>query len=465
MACFFALLVSVLVFVLPMWLYAGYYDSPPSANSAWVRLGDVCGKCCFQRCCRQQSRVIIIDGARDGMALGAEVGVVESGTTGEASAFLEAATGATVDGGALVAAEALGSAKTGSAPPTDIAPMAVPLFAADDEQTDVCACVNAAVEYELEELLEERGLAISGSAVIGLLHVPSTPAAVPAPSTVAEKAMPVARCCCGRDDGQASRATSAVLPFTLAAASPDLVRLQRAQAHVRDVRGVLRLLPLFAVLPIFWLIFDSQGSVWMVQRMAMGYCWGSLCATPEQLGVLNPIFILLLIPAFDRGLIPLLERCGTNADGSRNWAYPTPLRRMAVGMQVATLSFACSAAVQAAMDHAPGGPASVTMFAQVPQFLLITVAEILVSITGLEFAYAQAPPDMKSTVLAIYFVAISVGDLLTAALYSGLAASLSQLAIMLLFAGLMFVAGIAFTVLAAGYQPAVKEAGGGGALR
>jgi POT family proton-dependent oligopeptide transporter len=150
----------------------------------------------------------------------------------------------------------------------------------------------------------------------------------------------------------------------------------------------------------------------------MSRCAGALCLEPDALGVLNPLLIILLIPLFDQALMPCLERCGTDAAGRRSsWRYPSPLRRIAAGMQVAALSFAASAALQAAIDAAP--PHSVSQFWQVPQFLLLTVSEILVSITGLEFAYAQSPPDMKSTVLALYFVSISIGDLLTALLYTG----------------------------------------------
>ena len=33
---------------------------------------------------------------------------------------------------------------------------------------------------------------------------------------------------------------------------------------------------------------------------------------------------------------------------------------------------------------------------QLPQLVLISFAEILVSVTGLELAYSQAPPDLRS---------------------------------------------------------------------
>lgn len=156
------------------------------------------------------------------------------------------------------------------------------------------------------------------------------------------------------------------------------------------------------------LIFDSQGSIWTLQRLQMDFCLGKLCTTPETLGVLNPILVIILIPVFDRWIIPALEYYGTNKDGTRNLLFPTPLRRMAAGMQIAALSFVCTGVLQSIVDERP--PHSVSMFAQFPQFVLITTAEILVSITGLEFVFSQAPADMKSTVLSIYYVSISTGE-------------------------------------------------------
>jgi len=60
---------------------------------------------------------------------------------------------------------------------------------------------------------------------------------------------------------------------------------------------------------------------------------------------------------------------------------------MGVGMLVAALAFVWSAFVQSVMDRSPSGGADVSVFLQLPQIVLITVAEILVSITGLEFSY------------------------------------------------------------------------------
>jgi solute carrier family 15 oligopeptide transporter 1 len=53
---------------------------------------------------------------------------------------------------------------------------------------------------------------------------------------------------------------------------------------------------------------------------------------------------------------------------------------------------------------------TVSILWQVPQFVIITIAEILFSITGYEFAYSQAAPSMKALVQALWLLTTAVGD-------------------------------------------------------
>ncbi|MGB5221767.1 MAG: hypothetical protein WBN60_12110, partial [Polyangiales bacterium] len=48
-------------------------------------------------------------------------------------------------------------------------------------------------------------------------------------------------------------------------------------------------------------------------------------------------------------------------------------------------------------------------------YVLMTAAEILVSITALEFSYTQAPKRMKSLVMGAFFSSVALGNLFTAA--------------------------------------------------
>ena len=74
----------------------------------------------------------------------------------------------------------------------------------------------------------------------------------------------------------------------------------------------------------------------------------------------------------------------------------------------------------------------------------------MASITGLEFAYTQAPKRMKSTVMGFWLLTVSLGNVLTSLLtrFSGL--ELDQF--FLLFAGLSVAAGIIFGIRARFYK-------------
>ena len=74
---------------------------------------------------------------------------------------------------------------------------------------------------------------------------------------------------------------------------------------------------------------------------------------------------------------------------------------------------------------------------QVPQFALMTAAEVLYSITGLEFAYSGAPPALKSVTQSVWLLTDAVGNLLTVLVVGSISETLGleQSAEFLLFAG------------------------------
>ncbi|KAB7495191.1 Peptide transporter family 1, partial [Armadillidium nasatum] len=54
---------------------------------------------------------------------------------------------------------------------------------------------------------------------------------------------------------------------------------------------------------------------------------------------------------------------------------------------------------------------SLHMFWLLPQYVLISVGEIMFSITGLEFSFTQAPASMKSVIQAAWLLTTAFGDL------------------------------------------------------
>ena len=111
--------------------------------------------------------------------------------------------------------------------------------------------------------------------------------------------------------------------------------------------------------------------------------------------------MLTLIPLFTLVVYPAVARAGVAV---------TPLRKMSVGMFVAGLSFLAAAWVEGQLQA--GGHPHVAW--QLPQYVLMGVGEVLVSVTALEFAYTQAPAQLKSLVMGLWFLTISGGSLLAA---------------------------------------------------
>ncbi|MDP3849732.1 MAG: POT family MFS transporter [Luteolibacter sp.] len=175
---------------------------------------------------------------------------------------------------------------------------------------------------------------------------------------------------------------------------------------VRDLfRGgglgvMLKLLPLYLFVAMFWALFDQTGSTWIFQsqdmdRRFIGFEW-----LPSQIQSLNSVFVLTFIPLFAHVIYPL---------GNRMWKL-TPLRKIGLGLFIMVGSFALVALIQQWID----GGARPNIAWQILAFALLTIAEVMVSIVALEYAYTQAPRTMKSLIMCFYLGAVAIGNFLVA---------------------------------------------------
>jgi POT family proton-dependent oligopeptide transporter len=120
---------------------------------------------------------------------------------------------------------------------------------------------------------------------------------------------------------------------------------------------------------------------------------------PAQMQVVNSFMVMLLIPLFTYVLYPVLGR----------WFDVTPLRKVGIGLFVTAIAFVIPSLVQESIDA--GGAPHISW--QVLAYALMTSGEVMVSITALEFSYTQAPRKMKSFVMGVFFLSITLGNLLT----------------------------------------------------
>jgi POT family proton-dependent oligopeptide transporter len=166
------------------------------------------------------------------------------------------------------------------------------------------------------------------------------------------------------------------------------------------IRVMLKLLPLYLFVAMFWALFDQTGSTWIFQsedmdRHFLGFEW-----LPSQVQSLNSVFVLTLIPLFSYLVYPFVNRY---------WLL-TPLRKISIGLFTMAASFGLVALIQQWID----GGARPNISWQILAFALLTVAEVMVSIVAMEYAYTQAPKTMKSLLMCFYLGAVGIGNFFVA---------------------------------------------------
>ncbi|MBN1845915.1 MAG: MFS transporter, partial [Sedimentisphaerales bacterium] len=159
----------------------------------------------------------------------------------------------------------------------------------------------------------------------------------------------------------------------------------------REGLGVIRRLAiLFVFVSMFFSLFDQSHSAWVLQGARMNTHWLGMDILPAQMQAANPILVLILIPIFGFGIYPAIHK-----------VFPlTPLRKISIGLFVTVICFAISALLE--MWIAAGGLPNIGW--QAFNYVILTCAEVMVSITCLEFAYTQAPRKMKSLIMSFYLL-------------------------------------------------------------
>lgn len=173
----------------------------------------------------------------------------------------------------------------------------------------------------------------------------------------------------------------------------------RQVASLGSAGLVFRLGVLYLFVAVFWSLFDQTGSAWVLQAGNMDTSLLGWEVLPSQVQSANPLLILLFIPLFTYGLYPLLSR----------WFELTALRKVLIGFFLMVPSFVIPAYVESRIVL--GEQPSIVW--HLAGYILITAAEVMISITCLEYSYSQAPKKMKSVVMGLFFLSISLGNAFT----------------------------------------------------
>ncbi|CAG9781823.1 unnamed protein product [Diatraea saccharalis] len=328
---------------------------------------------------------------------------------------------------------------------------------------------------------------------------------------------------------------------------------------VADMKVVFSILYLYLPVPIFWSLFDQQGSRWTFQASRLRSEVFGVTLMPDQLQVMNPAMVLIMIPVCPGGVWPLLPELpplqkmfvggmlaamafisagilqigiesglvllntldcpvdvSVRGEGiapveQRGTALMTPLPHRVLTITVSCpvncagrvmkrhvltdiyyvsdapidhigeSAYICmqpgkfkwhaqSASgdvsgsgegclraggvyvlclrerlgrLDAAVLHAPNPPNELHLAWIVPQYLLVSVAEIMFAVSGLEFSFTQAPKSMKTITIAAWYVSVAFGNLIVilvaqTKIFESRATEFFVYAVVLTFAMLLF---------------------------
>lgn len=210
----------------------------------------------------------------------------------------------------------------------------------------------------------------------------------------------------------------------------------------RAIRGILLL---FAVVPVFWALFDQMSTTWVILGGQMRAT--SLVGYPintETMQNINSLFVMALIPVLSFFIYPALNRT--------RFFKTTPLRRMTLGMLLTAASFVICALLQNSVDAslAAGTPTISVWWMALPYFVL-TLGEVLFSATGLEFAFSQAPASMRSTITSLWNLTTTAGNFLVV-LVVALARDFTAAERFYFFAALMAAVAVVFGIFSLFYK-------------
>ncbi|XP_032139156.1 solute carrier family 15 member 3 [Sapajus apella] len=210
------------------------------------------------------------------------------------------------------------------------------------------------------------------------------------------------------------------------------------QEDIANFQVLLKILPVMVTLVPYWMVYFQMQSTYVLQGLhlhipnifpanpanistALRAQGGNYTIPEAWLLLANVVVVLILVPLKDHLIDRLLLRCKL---------LPSALQKMALGMFFGFASVIVAGVLEMERLHyihhnetvsqqigeVLYNAAPLSVWWQIPQYLLIGVSEIFASIPGLEFAYSEAPRSMQGAIMGIFFCLSGVGSLLGSSL-------------------------------------------------
>jgi dipeptide/tripeptide permease len=192
---------------------------------------------------------------------------------------------------------------------------------------------------------------------------------------------------------------------------------------------LLQLLGLFVLVMFFWAVFDQAASTWILfGNLYMDCSLFGYKVDPDAIQAANPIFIIVLLPLM-QVLWRVLQHNGIKVRATDKMIAGFVLTAVTLGIMsgAAAMAGPVEPAKRPKVNEATGQVETkngepvmeewvrddhkVTVWWEVLAFFVLTISEILLSVTGLELAYAAAPKSMTGFVTACWLATVGAANL------------------------------------------------------
>ncbi|KAJ4882793.1 Protein NRT1/ PTR FAMILY 5.8 [Raphanus sativus] len=189
---------------------------------------------------------------------------------------------------------------------------------------------------------------------------------------------------------------------------------------LQTVKLLLRLLPIWTMLLMFAVIFQQPATFFTKQGMAMKRNIGpNFKIPPATLQSTITLSIILLMPLYDKVLIPMAKKISKNEKGI------TVMTRMGIGMFLSIIAIVIAALVERKrlkiskeIKTSPNTTEPLSIFWLLPQYILLGISDIFTVVGMQEFFYSEVPVRMRTMGFALYTSVFGVGSFVSAALIS-----------------------------------------------
>ncbi|KAL9231118.1 hypothetical protein vseg_006380 [Gypsophila vaccaria] len=191
---------------------------------------------------------------------------------------------------------------------------------------------------------------------------------------------------------------------------------------VEEVKMVVRMLPIWATTIEFWTIHAQMTTFSVSQAETMDRHIGSkFQIPPASMTAFLIASILATVPIYDRLVAPIAAKLFKNPQGL------TPLRRVGVGLFLATVAMVVAALTEIkrlhvaesnGVVHDKNAILPISVFWLIPQFILTGAGEAMIYSGQLDFFLRECPKGMKTMSTGLFLSTLALGFFLSTLLVS-----------------------------------------------